>query len=324
MNCNECRHDSRARVALLFAATMCLLQACTKAGTTPRMTSSAGDATEPGTHDRSMEFDGRTRTYRIHIPPAYAKRDDRKSVPLVLAFHGRFGSGKSQEKLSGMDEVADREGFIVVYPDGIQRSWNAGTGAGPAERDHVDDVGFVSALIDALSHEYDVDRGRVYATGMSNGAIFTHRLGCELAGKIAAIAPVAGTIAPKVAAHCRPERPVAVIEIHGTADPWLSWDGKIKDSNGRAESVLATIKHWVEIDGCKSKPEVTDLSGGVIRETYAPCNDGAEVVLYKIEGGGHTWPDGYQYLPAFMIGKTNRSINASRVIWDFFAAHPGK
>ncbi len=272
-----------------------------------------------GDHQGELKVDNLRRNYRLHIPHSY---DSRQPTPLVLAFHGRLGTGKQMEKLTNLSDLADKQGFIVVYPNGVGRSWNAGHGTGEAEAKGVDDVKFTVMLIDSLSQTLNIDRNRVYATGFSNGAVFVHRLACELSEKIAAVAAVAGTFAPQIGRNCHPKRPVAVLQIHGTADPIVPWEGGFTKGGGLVESVAATIAGWVVRDACAAKPEVVDMGGGVIRESYSLCRKGAMVRLYRIDGGGHTWPGGYQFLPKKAIGETNRSWDASQAIWDFFMKHP--
>jgi polyhydroxybutyrate depolymerase len=268
-----------------------------------------------------MEFAGLVRTYRLHIPPSY---DGRKLVPLVLAFHGRLGTGRAQERLSKLSTVSDQNNFIVVYPDGIYRSWNAGHRVGGAERLNIDDVGFVSQLINELMQILRIDPYRVYATGMSNGGIFVHRLGCELSDKIAAIASVAGPIAPSVLESCNSNDPVSVLEIHGTNDPIVPWNGGETKGKGYVESVEKTIEFWVKHNRCTGTSKTKRISGNVIKQSYTPCQSGTEVVLYKIEAGGHTWPEGNEYFPEAVVGQTNNEFNASQAIWDFFKRHPMK
>jgi polyhydroxybutyrate depolymerase len=243
-------------------------------------------------------------------------------VSVVLAFHGRFGTGKAFEKLSKLDDVADRNGFIVVYPDGVGGSWNAGHGDGAAEHHQVNDVAFVSALIDELGHTFAIDPARVHAVGISNGGMFAQRLGCELSDKIASIATVAGPIPTNIAQNCHPRRPISVLVVHGTADPIVLWEGKIPKGKGKIESVPATIRHWVKHNECTTTPTITDLGGGVTREVCSPCQGGTEVILYRIDHGGHTWPGGRQYLPRLLIGETNQTFRASEAVWEFFVAHP--
>lgn len=266
-----------------------------------------------------FEVDNLRRSYLLHIPRTY---DSRQPTPLVLAFHGRLGTGKKMAKLTNLSGLADKQGFVVVYPNGIGRSWNAGHGTGKAEAKGVDDVKFTVRLIELLSQTLNIDHHRVYATGFSNGAVFVHRLACELTEKIAAIAAVAGPIAPKIERNCHSQRPVAVLQIHGTADPIVPWGGGLTGGGGFVESVAATIAGWVERNGCTAKPEVADLGGGVSRESYNSCRNGTRVILYRVEGGGHTWPGGYQFQPKKVIGETNRSWDASQAIWDFFMKHP--
>lgn len=306
---------------LPVALGVCLLPACVGASRSSAPAVPAAEISAVGTHDRSIEFGGLTRTYRVHVPTTYKKAE---AAALVLAFHGRNGTGQAMSKLSNFEEVSDQKGFILVYPDGVSRSWNAGNGAGPAERRQVDDVGFTSELIDDLSRQFNIDRRRVYATGMSNGAMFVHRLACELSGKIAAVAPVAGTIATKIEEGCKPARPVPVLQVHGTDDTGSPWAGGRTLGGGQVVSVADTIRAWAARNQCASTPKVTNPAPGVSCETYAACGGGAEVMLYRVEGGGHTWPGGHQYLPKVIIGETNRTVSASQLIWDFFERHPLK
>ncbi len=259
------------------------------------------------------------RNYLLHIPRAY---DSSQPLPLVLAFHGRLGTAKKMAKLTNLSDLAEEQKFIVAYPNGIGRSWNAGHGTGKAEAMGVDDVRFTARLIDTLSQTLNIDRQRVYATGFSNGATFVHRLACELSEKIAAIAAVAGTIAPQIRGKCNPQKPVAVLQIHGTADPIVPWAGGVTGGGGFVESVPATVAGWAASHRCAATPEVMALGDGVICESYGSCIQGTMVMLYRVEGGGHTWPGGYQFLPKKVIGATIRSWSASQAIWNFFMTHP--
>jgi polyhydroxybutyrate depolymerase len=265
-----------------------------------------------------LKVDNLKRNYRLHIPHSY---DSRQPTALVLAFHGRLGTGKEMEKQTNLSDLAEKQGFIVVYPNGVGHSWNAGHGIGKAEARGVDDVKFTMMLIDSLCQTRNIDRNRVYATGFSNGATFVHRLACELSEKIAAIAAVAGTIAPKIGRNCHPKKPVGVLQIHGTADSIVPWEGGLTKAGGLVESVAATIAGWVARNACAAKAEVVDMGGGVIRESYSPCRKGTMVILYRIDGGGHTWPGGYQYLPKKVIGEIDRPWDAIQAIWGFFMKH---
>ncbi len=280
---------------------------------------------KPGTYNWTLEHDELTRSYRVNIPPSYTPT---KPPALILAFHGGGGRGLGAEILSGLTPLSDQEGFIVVYPDGVGRTWNDGRGLQrfPSQRDNVDDVAFVSKLIDTLIEKLSIDPKRVYATGISNGGHFVNRLGIELSNKIAAIAPVAATMANAVAESAPEGKPVPVIHFHGRADRFNYWEG-----GGRASpdtfSVPAIIQWWVKRNGIKPVPltevlpDKEDDGTWIIRETYGPGKEGTEVILYRIEGGGHTWPGGYQYYPESRIGKTTRDIHASALMWDFFTKY---
>ena len=281
-------------------------------------------------YSASIVSGGLERTYSVHVGSSY---DPGKPTPLVIVLHGGGGTGKGMVRLTDFNALADRENFIVVYPDGFEKHWNDGRGVQwQSHIENTDDVGFISALIDRLSAELNIDAKRVYVTGISNGGMMSHRLGCELPQKIAAIAPVASNIPVNQASVWSPSRPVPVLIINGTEDPLERWEGGEislgRQTFGVVLSVADTVEFWVEKNGCTSSPVVTQLpdkdpaDGTTVgTEVYGGCEGGAEVVLYAIEGGGHTWPGGPQYLPEAIIGKTSREFNASEVIWHFFKDH---
>jgi polyhydroxybutyrate depolymerase len=283
-------------------------------------------------YSASIIYGGLKRTYSVHISSSY---DQNKTTPLVIVLHGGGGTGKGMVKLTGFNAVADKESFIVVYPDGFEKHWNDGRGVQRyrTQIENIDDVGFIAALIDRLSDELNINASMVYVTGISNGGMMSHRLGCELSQKIAAVAPVASNIPVNKASVWAPSRAVPVLIINGTDDPLVPWaGGDIHFGNitlGEVLPVADTVKFWVEKNGCSSSPIITQLpdtdpvDGTTVRkEVYGGCQDGAEVVLYAIEGGGHTWPGGLQYLPESVIGRTSKEFNASEVIWQFFKEHP--
>ena len=291
-------------------------------------------ASTPANYDYSSSIfsGGLQRTYNVHISSSY---DKATPTPLLIVLHGGGGTGPGMTKLTDFNAVSDRENFIIVYPDGFENHWNDGRGVQRyrAQVQNVDDVGFISALIDHLSGELNIDARMIYVTGISNGAMMSHRLGCELSQKIAAIAPVAGNIPVNMASIWAPSRPVSVLIINGTDDPLVPWAGGDVHLGplelGQVLSVADTVKFWVTNDKCTSSPVVEQLpdrdpSDGttVQRETYGGCEGGAEVVLYAVEGGGHTWPGGLQYSPESIIGRTSRDFDASEVIWQFFKEHP--
>jgi len=283
-------------------------------------------------YSASMVCGGLERTYTVHISSSY---DTTKQGALVIALHGGGGMGQGMSKLTGFNAVADKENFVIVYPDGIEGHWNDGRGMQQyrTQIQNIDDVGFISALIGHLANELNIDAKRIYVTGISNGGMMSHRLGCELSQRIAAISPVASNIPVNMASTWVPSRPVPVLIINGTDDPLVPWGGGDihfgRTIFGKVLSVADTVKFWAEKDQCSSLPITTQLpdkdpsDGTTVRkEIHGGCEDGVEVSLYAIEGGGHTWPGGLQYLPESVIGRTSMEFNASQVIWQFFKEHP--
>ena len=286
----------------------------------------------------TMEFGGKTRTYLLHIPPKHNKA---RLAPLVLVFHGGGGNGNQIMRQTGFNELADQHGFIVAYPDGYKGNWNDGRGIPmwPAHKEQIDDMGFISTLIEHLVKMLNVDRNRVYATGISNGGLISWRLGCEMSDKLAGIAPVARTLTEKMAMSCNPSRPLPVLMVMGVDDALVPWQGGDQNmGQGITVKVLSaqqTVAHWVKHNGCAAKPSITELPDRdpqdgtrVRREAYGWCTAGANVVLYAIEGGGHTWPKlksaGEPLVDAATaerLGKTSRDLIASEVIWGFFNKH---
>jgi len=279
---------------------------------------------------RSIEAGGLRRTYRAHVP-----RNARGPLPLVIALHGGSWQGPKMELVTQLDATADRHGFIVVYPDAIdsprpvERQWADGRGTTKASRDGVDDVAFIAALIDRLEKDYTIDTARIYATGISNGGFMSYRLGCELADRIAAIAPVAATMPTAEVSSCKPARPLAVLDIHGTDDPLVPYaGGEVHGgSGGSISSVADTLKLWAAIDQCAETPVGSDVpdrapNDGMRthRQIYEHCTPGTEVVLYTVEHGGHTWPGG-GHMDATYVGPTTRDFDASELIWEFFSRH---
>jgi polyhydroxybutyrate depolymerase len=266
----------------------------------------SGDATW------TLTSGGLTRTLTVHVPASY---DPAQTTPLVLDFHGEFSDGAQQDELSGMSAKADAEGFIAMFPEGIGGSWNAGGDCcGTALQENVDDVGFVSDILETAAVRLCVDPRRVFVTGMSNGAYLAQRLGCALADRIAAIAPVAGVLS--VPPACDPSQPVPVMEFHGTADLLVPYDG-----GGTTEepSVPDTFAGWAARDQCSGAPQSTYQSGDVGCSSYLTCAAGAVVTLCTVTGGGHTWPGG---MAVPLLGYTTTDISATDAMWTFFQAHP--
>lgn len=299
------------------------------------MTSNSAEGV--GDHTGSITITGLQRTYRVHIPLSHNKT---KPVPLVIVLHGGGGTSEKMVKLTlgGFNKLSDQEGFFVVYPDGIGKNWNDGRSKEEtkyrAHKEKINDTGFISALIDYFIKVYNINPKCVYVTGISNGAIMSYRLACELSDKITAIAPVDGNLSQNFLPMCSPSKPISVLVINNVKDPLVPWNGGnitgpfgLKKL-GKVLSVAQTIEYWIKHNKCSPSPTITeepdkDPKDGtrVRREEYSGGEDGTEVILYEIEGGGHTWPGGYQYLPAIIIGKTSKDIDANEVIWNFFKKH---
>lgn len=277
----------------------------------------AGKSGDAGTHFLSFPSAGGTRSAWLHVPPGY---DPTKGATLVANFHGFGSDGPQEALLSGMSALADERGVLVVYPYGVASSWNAGACCGTAWLDAVDDVAFVGDLLDRVEADWCVDPSRVFATGMSNGGFLSHRLGCELSDRVAAIAPVAGVLGVP---DCSPARPVPVLHVHGTEDPLVPWGGGtplLPWDVGPVQfiSVGDSIAAWRAIDGCGPASQPTYAKGDASCQAWS-CAAGSTVELCTIDGGGHTWPGG---LPIPSLGKTSTDLDASAYILDFFDAHP--
>lgn len=283
---------------------------------------------------RTLSHGGRTRTYHVRTPTGWTAE---RRWPLVLALHGGGGKGSTFDAWTtagALGREADRRGIVVVYPQGVERAWRDG------RKDHlrgkttgIDDVGFISALIDVLVQSTAVDPRRVYATGISNGGFMSYRLACDLPHKLAAVAPVTANL-PLALQERTPAQPISLMVVNGTADPLVPYGGgevrllRFGRGRGRILSTDATLRWWAGRNGCPLTPSRTTLADAdpadgtrVTRVTYSGGRGGSEVVLLKVTGGGHTWPGGTQYLPARLIGRTSRDIDATREILTFFARH---
>jgi polyhydroxybutyrate depolymerase len=281
----------------------------------------------------TITFQGMTRRYLLHVPP-------RPNGALILVFHGGGQTPENQEQISGLDGLADRERFIVAYPEGVDKSWADGRGTTSADRLGIDDVGFAKAVVEEIARAHTVDRARVFATGPSNGGIFSNRLGCDAADTFAAIGPVIGTIASHLVPKCHPSADLGVIGVQGVADPVVPFSGgdvggtlEGAAAGGQVQSSRATQELWRSLEGCSATPSSTTLpvrvddGTSVTRRAYSDCHSGADVVWYEIQGGGHRWPphrlQGIGELVARReLGSSSQNIDASGVIWAFFAAHP--
>jgi polyhydroxybutyrate depolymerase len=285
----------------------------------------------PGNYDRSLMSGGMERRYAVHVPASY---NPGRLTPVILNFHGGGGNPKSERTISMMDQASERYGFIVVYPQGTGAkfrlinphgyTWNAGNCCGWAMKHHIDDVAYTRALLDDLERRFSVDKKRVFATGISNGAMMCFRLACQLSDRIAAIAPIAGTMG---VSGCNPSRPVSVIYFHGTADkfaPFAGGKGPRSLPGEFFESVDQTIAFWRQQDKITGSPRVV-RQGQATGYYYGPGADGSEVALWVIQGGGHTWPGGqFGFLGRRILGPITHDISANDLMWEFFQRHSMK
>jgi polyhydroxybutyrate depolymerase len=279
----------------------------------------------PGDHVREFRVANQLRSYSVHIPPSYSPQ---KPSPVVLVFHSAMMNGSMMARFCGLSEKADRSGFVVVYANGTGSTpvflfWDAGGVRGRVS----DDVGYTDKMLDDLGTVVNVDPKRVFATGMSNGAMMCYRIAAELSSRIAAIAPVAGTMAIE---SCQPQRPVSVIHFHGTKDGFVLFGGPDDriPKNLKFLSVDETVRLWAKLNACPEVPAVAELQDlendgtSVHRKWYGPGKEGSEVILYTIEGGGHTWPGRDPRVR--LLGKSTRRISANDLMWEFFQKHPMK
>jgi len=275
---------------------------------------------------QTLVHDGVERSYVIRVPRALMKRD--ALVPLVLVLHGGGGNAGNAERITGFSRKAEEDGFIVVYPEGTSRfkrklrTWNAGHCCGYAMINQADDVGFIRELIDKISNEHPVDPKRIYATGMSNGGMMTHRLGIELSDRFAAIAPVVATL---FGDEREPKTPVSAVMLNGMLDKSVpyrggppggrfprAWDGT------PTKPALEQATFWADANDCTNEPN-RDIRERFIVSRYL-CPAGKAVDIYLMKDSGHTWPGGQQ--GSRLGDKPSSALNGTDVIWAFFKAHP--
>ncbi|MGZ4864708.1 MAG: extracellular catalytic domain type 1 short-chain-length polyhydroxyalkanoate depolymerase [Halobacteriota archaeon] len=256
----------------------------------------------PGDYHVTLMFQGYTRSYDLHVPPQY---DGNTSLPLVVALHQSGGDAATFANRTGFNKEADAEGFFVVYPQGLNNSFNAGSCCQPSSLQKIDDVGFIDMILVKLKSELAVNDSRVYATGLSNGGMLAYRLACEDSEDFAAIASVAGT---SVVEGCNATRPVSVLEVHGTADSVVPYN-----NTTRSESALPVppavdaISYWTQHDRTVSVQR-QQVANNVTATTYGGGSNDTEVVIYTINGGTHEW------FPPWQIPTTD-------LIWRFFELH---
>jgi polyhydroxybutyrate depolymerase len=281
---------------------------------------------------RCLRFDhaGTIRTYRQYIPKVLPK----KSLSLLLVLHGGGDSGSGIESISTgkFNRIADKSGVVVLYPDGVDRTWNDRRHDANTQQDStpVDDVEFLRALVADVSSRYAIDSKRIYATGLSNGGLMTLRLACDAADVFSAVAAVAANFSVDLARECRPSRMISVAMINGTDDPMMPWlGGDIVLFGSRQGEVLSTqesFERWALIGDCAiptthmERDRIPEDGTKLVRHVARECKNGSEVRLFEILGGGHTWPNGHPYLGRRVIGKVSREFDASEEVWSFFAS----
>ncbi len=249
---------------------------------------------EPRTRVIHLQVDGNTRTYRLHRPTKLGT-----AMPLVVVLHGAGATASEVERRYHWDPLADHQGFVVTYPQAIDRRWqDTGTV----------DVDFIGALLDDVEQRYPIDPARVFVTGISNGGVMTYRAGCALADRVAAIGPVAASFP-----DCLPAIPVSVIHVHGLADEVLPFEG-----GTGYPAVPDGLARWRRADGCSDSPSES-RDGQVTHTTWATCPNGIGVELYTIERGRHEWPGA---IPKPGNDPVSRALDATPTIWEFFLAHP--
>ncbi len=261
---------------------------------------------------------GQKRQYLLYVPKSY---DRAKPTPLVISMHGAAGWPAQQMNLSRWNRLAESQGAIVVYPSGssVPRTWHVDRGAGLLR-----DVRFISALIDTLEAAYNIDPTRIYANGISNGAGMAFVLSCTLSDRIAAVGLVAAAQSLPWS-WCADDRPMPMIAFHGTADPIVPYQGgPMSDPFNPVKVTFPAVQDWVASwarrNRCGANPVESVVAPDITRIGYTHCAEDALVVLYAVQGGGHSWPGG-KPLPAWWVGPTSNSIDATSQMWAFFREH---
>jgi len=279
-----------------------------------------------------IRINGFRRTYLVHIPSGYKPETP---LPLVVVIHGAFDTAEGMEKISRFSQLADREGFVVLYPDGMGilgflQHWNAGHCCGKAASDNLDDVGFVAATIEDVCGRFKIDRDRIYMAGFSNGGMLTYRFASERGDLLAAAAPMAASIGGRPSEDLpewripEPVRPIPIMVFHGLSDDDVSYEGGGSRHRGGTRtywSVEESVQFWVTRNGCSPQGVSKELYAGSVRmKSWVDCKDEAEVVLYLIRGWGHVWPGRY-FTSALAEGDPLKNFDAAEIVWDFFKSH---
>lgn len=293
-----------------------------------------------------VEINDHLRTFVVHLPQGY---DSQQRYPVVILLHGLDQDAAEMARLTHFNEFADGNGIIAVYPNAMHGRWNlgggeprpnrrdpyrrpGGSGSAPSQRPEQSDrregaprnpdMRMLHRVLDKLSTRYSVDTRRIYAIGLGEGGFMAIRMGCNMADRIAAIA-VVGAAMPRML-NCVPSRPISALLMNGTDDPIVPYDGgRYKDGMLHLLSAEDSAKQWARLNRCSEKPTESKLpalqEGGKDTKVFLfnDCQEGAQVALYGVKGGGHTWPGGEQYLSEKEVGKTSNALNANETIWSF-------
>jgi polyhydroxybutyrate depolymerase len=284
----------------MITAILILLSTASCDQTIPIPNPTAAPTIQPGDFERKLTVNDLERSYLLHIPSGL---NSQQPLPVVFAFHGRTGTPKEMQTVTRFNIVADLGNFLVVYPEGIFRTWNAGDCCGYAMNHNVDEQAFIRQILADLDTIATIDPKRIYAVGYSNGGMLAYRLACEMSETFAAIAPVAGAL---VYSPCQPQQAVSVIHVHGLADTSVPYAGGTPHDFPPIEQVIA---NWVQLAGCTGSPHVESLVNIATHTTHTSCQAGTAVELYTIDSLYHGWP-------------SKKELLISQIIWDFFAAHP--
>jgi polyhydroxybutyrate depolymerase len=269
----------------------------------PQMATCSGKSSQPLDATWTITVGSTSRTAKVHVPASY---DPTKRTPLVVDIHGRTQNASGEMSLTHSIAKSDAAGFIAIYPESITTptSWNSGTCCEPANTLDIDDTGFFRKLLDEAEAKLCIDSSRIYMMGMSNGGYQSHRMGCELSDRVAAIGPVAGLL---LFQGCAPTRAMPVMMVNGTSDALTSY-----------QFVDEAVDFWRAKNKCTTM-STTFQNGAATCVTHGGCTNGADVVLCTINGGGHQWPGGTE-IP--FLGTKSDDLIATDALWSFFVAHP--
>ncbi|MCG6908960.1 MAG: alpha/beta hydrolase [Deltaproteobacteria bacterium] len=315
-----------------WTKTICVILISIVAGCSATLPKNSPPASKTYKNKVDVRVMGSRRSYLVHVPPAY---EDRTPLPLVVVIHGAFETAWDIEKRSGFSDLADREGFVALYPNGMGlfgflQHWNAGHCCGKAAEDGIDDVGFIATAIDDVRTRLSIDPDRTYAVGFSNGGMLAYRFAAEKTGTLAALAVVAATIGGRPSDNVpvwrprKPSGPLPVIVFHGLDDDAVPPQGGVSSKRGGKRTFLSiedSIRFWVTNNGCNREPLSGERRQNSVRiQTWKGCRQGADVVLYLLEKWGHVWP-GLYYTAELNDENPLKGFDAAGIIWDFFKAH---